>query len=78
MAPAAPELPAELEYLWTLFLKLSRKRQNGMAANPISSTEIRDWCALRRVSFEPFEHDVIDRLDDLFLSHQYKKEKPDA
>lgn len=74
MAPAAPECPFELEYLWTWFLKLSRKRQSGMGPSPISSEEINHWCARRRVVFEPHEHDILDRLDELFLSHQYKKE----
>lgn len=45
-----------------------------MGPGPISSTEVRDWCALRRVEFEPFEHDILDRIDSLYLSHQYKKE----
>lgn len=74
MAPPAPELPFELEYIWKWFRRLSRKRQSGMGPLPISSTEVRDWCALRRVAFDPFEHDIFDQLDELYLSHQYKKE----
>jgi hypothetical protein len=74
-APAAPDPPVELEYLWKLFLKLSRKRQSGMGPLPITSEEVFMWCARRRISFEPFEHDIIDLLDDLYLSHQYKKDK---
>jgi hypothetical protein len=75
VAPAAPELPFELEYLWKLFLRLSRKRQSGMGPLPIASEEIKNWCALRRISLEPFECDILDQLDDLYLSHQYKKDK---
>lgn len=45
-----------------------------MGPGPISSTEVLDWCARRRVVFEPHEHDILDRIDDLYLSHQYKKE----
>jgi len=74
-APVAPNLPHELAYLWEWFLKLSRKRQSGMGPLPIASEEILAWCARQRVSFEPHEHDILDRLDDLYLSHQYKKDK---
>jgi len=46
-----------------------------MGPLPISSEEILAWCARQRVSFEPHEHDILDRLDDLYLTHQYKKDK---
>lgn len=68
-------MPLELEYLWLLFLKLSRKRQNGMGPNPITSEEVLAWCIRQQVALTPSEHTVIDQLDDLFLSQQYKKEK---
>lgn len=68
-------MPIELEYLWKLFTKLNRKRQSGMGPGPLSSDEVLKWCARQRVSFEPYEHDILDRLDDLYLSHQYKKDK---
>ena len=45
-----------------------------MGPGPISSTEVLDWCARRRVVFEPYEHDILDRIDGLYLSHHYKKE----
>lgn len=73
--PAAPELPFELAYIWDWFLKLSRKRQSAMGPNPITSEEVLCWCARQGISFTPFENSVIDQLDDLYLSHQYKKEK---
>jgi hypothetical protein len=71
----APDLPHEIAYIWEWFKKLSRKRQSGMGPLPISSEEVLAWCARQRVSFEPHEHDILDRLDDLYLSHQYKKDK---
>lgn len=74
MAPHAPELPFELEYLWTWFLKLSPRRQSGMGPGPISSEEVNHWCARRRIVFDPFEHDILDRIDELYLQHHYKKE----
>lgn len=74
MGEAAPDVPFELEYIWDWFMRLSRKRQNGMVPNPITSEEVIAWCARQGISFTPFENTVIDRLDDLFLSHQFKKE----
>jgi hypothetical protein len=46
-----------------------------MGPNPITSAEILAWCARRRISFDPFEHDILDQLDELYLSHQCTKEK---
>lgn len=74
LAPA-PIMPVELGYIWTWFLKLSRKRQNGMGANPIASTEVLAWAARQGVLMTPFENDVIDRLDELYLAKQYEKEE---
>ncbi|WP_308921757.1 hypothetical protein [Janthinobacterium sp. J1-1] len=52
-------------------MQLNRKRQNGMAVNPIASTEILAWQARHRLAVEPFEHQLLDSLDALFLSHQH-------
>lgn len=52
-------------------MQLNRKRQNGMAVNPIASTEILAWQARHRLAMEPFEHQLLDSLDALFLSHQH-------
>lgn len=52
-------------------MQLNRKRQNGMAVNPITSTEILAWQARYRLALDPFEHQLLDRLDALFLSHQH-------
>jgi hypothetical protein len=57
--------------VWEWFVQLNRKRQNGMAVNPIASTEILAWQARHRLAMEPFEHQLLDSLDALFLSHQH-------
>lgn len=69
-----PHLPVELERIWTWFTKLNGKRQNGMGVNPLSSAEILAWAARYQIPMDPFEHDVIDRLDALYVHHQNKKE----
>lgn len=68
-------MPFELAYIWEWFLKLSRKRQSGMGPCPITSGEILCWCVRHGIYFTPFENSVIDQLDDLYLSHQYKKKE---
>lgn len=70
-----PQLPFELEYIWTWFTRLNKRRQNGMDVNPLSSQEILAWQARHQVQMDPFEQDVIDRLDDLFLYHHHKKDE---
>ncbi|MBB5609812.1 MULTISPECIES: hypothetical protein [unclassified Janthinobacterium] len=70
---AAPSLPFELAHVWEWFAQLNGKRQNGMAVNPIASTEILAWQARHGIAIEPFEHQLLDRLDALFLSHQHAK-----
>jgi len=52
-------------------VQLNRKRQNGMTVNPIASTEILAWQARHQLVIEPFEQQLLDRLDALFLSHQH-------
>lgn len=74
-APETPTLPVELEYLWELYLRMSRRRQNGMGMNPLSSTEVLAWLARRRRRLDPFEHDILDQIDDVYLSTHYKKDK---
>jgi hypothetical protein len=64
--------PHELHYLLEYFWKISIKRQNGMGANSLTSSEILAWQTRNRIRFDPFEESVIDRLDSLFLQHQNK------
>ncbi|WP_426070248.1 phage tail assembly chaperone [Janthinobacterium sp. DSP2-3-3] len=68
---AKPPMPFELAHVWEWFAQLNRKRQNGMAVNPIASTEILAWQARHGIAIEPFEHQLLDQLDALFLSHQH-------
>lgn len=72
--PEAPALPVEFAYLWDMFLAMNRKRQNGMAVNPLSDSEILAWQARRRIRLDVFEEEVIDRLDGAYLASQMRKE----
>jgi hypothetical protein len=72
-APPEPICPIELEYIWDWFGRLSGKRQNGMAVNSLTSAEILGWQERQRIRFEPWEEDVIDRIDALFVASQSKR-----
>ncbi|WP_445081590.1 phage tail assembly chaperone [Massilia antarctica] len=73
--PVTPALPPELEYIWTWFVALNRKRQYGMGANALTSAEILAWQARRRIRLDPWEEEVIDRLDALYVNNQAKDKK---
>ncbi len=45
-----------------------------MGINPLSSVEILAWQQRHGVAFDPFEHDVIDKIDALYVQQQNKKE----
>lgn len=70
--PEAPPPPIELAYLWDMFLAMNRKRQNGIAVNPLADSEILAWQARRRIRLEPYEEGIIDRLDAAYLVSQGK------
>ncbi|WP_236225547.1 phage tail assembly chaperone [Pseudomonas pseudonitroreducens] len=54
-----PEIPQELAYLWPLFFEIRR------TSEPLTYTELRSWCDLKRISLEPLEVDVLMRLDSI-------------
>lgn len=48
-APVCAQLPFELAHVRQFFVQMSRKRQNGMAANPLSSLDILAWQLRHRI-----------------------------
>lgn len=65
-----PVLPEELAYLWLVWRELNAARSCGMAANPISWTEIE---AYQRVTGEPlsaWEARVIRTVDNAYMAAQ--------
>lgn len=68
-------MPPELEYLWTWFCALSRSRQVGMALSAFSNAEVLAWQARHGKHFEPYEHEIVDRIDDLYIAQHNKKAK---
>jgi hypothetical protein len=56
-----PEIPWHLEWVWRAFWRLSNKRQNGMAVNPISSEAFTAYC----IRYNIRDEDVVSYLENL-------------
>jgi hypothetical protein len=69
-APVCAQLPFELAHVWQFFVQMNRKRQSGMAVNPLSSLEVLAWQLRHRIRLTTFEEDLIDRLDGAYLAYQ--------
>lgn len=62
-----PDLPVEVEYLWSAFNKMARRRTSGMSVNPITYADIEAFERKTLNSFSAWETDMIVRLDDAIL-----------
>lgn len=62
------DLPERTAYLWLIFGELHSERTgNGMGVNPITSTEMLNWCLLNRTRLESWERRAIKTLDSLWM-----------
>jgi hypothetical protein len=66
----------ELEPTWRWFCQLSRRRQSGMAACPLTYTELEAFERKALVEFSAWQADLIMRLDDAVLAVWAEKAKP--
>lgn len=64
------QLPFELAHVWQWFMQLNRKRQSGMAVNPLSSIDILAWQLRHRIRLTAWEEELLDQLDASFIAHQ--------
>jgi hypothetical protein len=65
--PPPPELPGEVDYLWSAYCALDASRQCGMAANPIQYVEMLAYGALFELRWERWEIELIKLLDREYL-----------
>lgn len=71
---ALPPFPKALEYIWQAFWRLrSRVNGSGFGAGRISWSDIDAFCRYSRISLVPWEVELIERLDDLYLVEANKK-----
>jgi hypothetical protein len=58
----------ELRYLWDFYGRLSRRRQAGMAANPLTYCELEAFERKALVHFSAWEADLLMRVDDAVIT----------
>lgn len=65
-----------LEYLWRAFNRLRRRKGgNGFAALPIEWPDIDAFVRNTRFDLAPWEIEIIEDLDDLFLTDHTKEHR---
>lgn len=61
-------MPAGADYLWRVFLRLSRRRgSNGFGPDPVSFIEIETFTRLAGFPLAPWEIEILEHLDDIYL-----------
>jgi hypothetical protein len=70
-----PPFPAELAYLWKIFCRLSNRRSsNGFGPAPIGWSDIDAFCRLSQTKLQPWEIEIIEDLDRLWLAPKSETE----
>lgn len=62
-----PDMPPFLEYLWSWWLRLTRRRGCGFAPEPLNHSQLADFFRLIGIDPQPWEIDLLERIDDLYL-----------
>ncbi|HEY4712822.1 MAG TPA: hypothetical protein VIH30_01050 [Aquirhabdus sp.] len=71
-----PDIPESAAHVWHYFIQMNKKRgSNGFGANPLTFTEIRSWCELKKITLEQWELDAIDAIDEAYISESAKDAK---
>jgi hypothetical protein len=69
-----PPLPHAANVLWRVFMRLRRRKgSNGFAASPIEWPDIDAFLRLSRLTLTPWEIEIVEGLDDLFLKNQARE-----
>lgn len=70
-----PPAPQALYYLWTAFNRLRRRKgSNGFGASPIGWPDIDAFVRNTKCELAPWEVEIIEDLDDLFLMDHTKSQ----
>lgn len=68
-----PECPFELQYLWGIYLEITRTRQGGFGPQAITYQEIASWSHLFRTRLAPWEVRTLVTLDQVSLTEVMPK-----
>jgi hypothetical protein len=63
-----PPFPDALAYIWSAFSRLRRRKGGHEGPQPIGWTDIDAFCRISGVTFAPFEIEIVETLDDLYLA----------
>lgn len=64
-----PSYPLPLDYLWSIYSRLRRRKGGGFSGPaPIEWTDIDAFCRIGKITLSPWEIEIIESLDDLYLS----------
>ena len=69
-------MPLDTAHIWGWFQDLNAARSSGMAANPLSFTEIDAYCRLNRLVMSPWEIGLLRQVDAEALHQSSGKAKP--
>ena len=69
-----PPFPFSLAHVWQAFHRLRRRKapSNGFAAQPLEWSDIAAFCTMTRFPLTSWEVELIEMLDDLFMTQQSK------
>jgi hypothetical protein len=71
---AAPPLPRALTYLWLAYWRLRRRKGgSGFGPSPIEWPDIDAFVRYSGMRLRPWELEVIEMLDDLYLVEQGRR-----
>jgi hypothetical protein len=63
--------PPELIYLWDIFNKIRRRKgSSGFGPSPIEGQDIESFERRHRYPLAPWEHEIVEDLDDLYMKVQ--------
>jgi hypothetical protein len=64
-----PPYPLSLDYLWSIYSRLRRRKGAGQFGPlPIEWPDIEAFCRIGKISLSPWEIEIIETLDDLYLA----------
>lgn len=74
------DCPFEALYLWDYFMLINQRRQRDSMGipQPISQAEVESWCRRRGIDFSPWENEVIDALEAVYMKHVLTSRKDKA
>lgn len=68
-----PPFPRALAYLWAAYLRMRRRKAAGFnGPNPLEWPDVDAFVRCSAVDLRPWEIELIERIDDLFLSPEAK------